>query len=108
VAFQRTQTNITYNVNGRSGRSVLEFTPQTKGVYHITCGYDEQKEGPQAVLAIGSGFGRKIVSLLSRCFASMFGGGIIGAALLIYAYRLRRRTKLQASPGQQPSQQPFL
>jgi hypothetical protein len=108
VTFQRTQTNLTYNVNGRSGRSILEFTPQTKGVYHITCGYGEQKEGPQAVLAIGSGFGEKIVSLLSRCFASMFGGGIVGAAFLIYAFRLHKRMKLQNNSGQQPSPQPFL
>jgi len=108
VTFQRAQTNFTYNVNGRSGRSVLEFTPHAKDVYHITCGYDEQKEGPQAVLAIGSRFGEKMVSLLSRCFASIFGGGIVGAFFLIYAYHVRKRTKLQTSPGQQPSPQPFL
>jgi len=108
VALQRPRVNLTYNVNGRSGRSLLEFTPQSRGVHHLVCGFDEGNQTSQAVLAVGRGVGNKLVSLMARCLATLFGGGIVGAALLIYAYRLRRDVRLQASRASQPSPQPFL
>jgi len=96
------KSSLTYNVNGRSGRSVLEFTPQAAGTYHLACAYEEGKEGPKAVLAVGADFGKKLGSTLVNCFASMFGGGILGAAFLIFAYRIRQRAKQQVLPASQP------
>ena len=102
VPLRPSQTSLNYNVNGRSGHSVLEFTPQAAGTYHLTCGYEEGQLGPKVVLAVGSGFGQKLVSTLIKCFAAMFGGGILGAVLLISAFRKLQRAKKQMSSGPQP------
>ncbi len=102
IPIRPSQTSLTYNVNGRSGRSVLEFIPPAAGIYHLACAYEEGKEGPKAVLAVGADFGKKLGSTLGKCFASIIGGGILGAALLIIAYRIRQRAKQQLSPTSQP------
>lgn len=102
VPLYPSHTSMNYNVNGRSGRSVLEFTPQASGAYRLTCDYEQGKQGPQAVLAIGAGFGRKLTTMLSKCFAAMFGGGILGAAIIIVVYRQRENAKKQLAQAEQP------
>lgn len=95
VPLRPSRASMNYNVNGRSGRSVLEFTPQVAGAYHLACDYEQGKQGPRAVLAIGAGFGQNLKTMLIRCFAAMLGGGILGAAIIIVVYRRREQAKKQ-------------
>ncbi len=102
LAFHSPQSSQTYNMNGRSGRSVLEFQSQAAGVYHLVCAYEDGKEGPQTALAVGSGFSQNLISMLARCFASIFGGAILGASFILVGDRIRQRTKQQRRSMSQP------
>lgn len=73
--------NTTYSVNGREGRSVLEFGTEEAGVYHFACDYPASSQGPQAVLAVGTGVAGQIFSTVMKSLASLFGGGILGGGL---------------------------
>jgi len=99
----RPSVNTTYSVGGRDGRSVLEFTTEEAGVYHIACGYDEGSHGPQAVLAVGSGVTGRILSTIIKSLASFFGGGVLGASIIAAVFILRQRSKKRlARPNQTP------
>jgi len=93
--MHRSGISTSYNVNGRSGHSVLEFVTQEGGTYHIACGYEEGKQGPQVVLAVGAGVGEKIFSMVFRCLAEMFGGGALGAAIILTVFFKRKASRQQ-------------
>jgi hypothetical protein len=95
--------SMTYDVGGRSGRSVLVFVTEEAGVYRIACDYEEGKEGPKAVLAVGSGMTQRIFSTIIKSLASMLGGMTLGAAVIVAVIVLRERAKKQlAQAGQTP------
>jgi len=71
-------------------------------VYHLACAYEEGKQGPRTVLAVGAGFGKNLTSLLIKCFASMFGGGFVGAVIIVVVYRQRLNAKEQTTQTGQP------
>ena len=102
IPLRASRASMNYNVNGRSGRSLLEFIPPVTGAYHFACGYEQGKPGPQAVMAVGAGFGKKLTDMLARCFASMFGGGILGTVIIVVVYRRRLNAKKLVAPGGQP------
>ena len=102
LALRSSQSSQTYNINGRSGRSVLEFQSRAAGAYHLACAYEDGKQEPQTVLAVGAGFSQGLISLLARCFLSIFGGAILGASFIILADRIRQRAKLQRRQMSQP------
>ncbi len=85
--------STTYNLNGRSGRSVLEFMTEEAGVYHLECNYEEGAQGPQGVLAVGSGVTQEILGILMKCFASLVGGVILGGVVFATVYVKRQREK---------------
>src|SRR5208282_1666528 len=62
ISTRRPTMSTTYSVGGREGRSVLEFVTEEAGLYHVVCNYEEGSQGPQVVLAVGSGMGERIVS----------------------------------------------
>ena len=63
-------SNSNYNINGRSGVSILEFNLDKPGVYRFSAVYPAGQSGPTAVLAIGHGF-------LTQLFVTIFGGFVI-------------------------------
>jgi len=90
IELHHTSISSTYNVNGRSGRSVLEFVTQDGGTYHVACRYEEGTLGPETVVAVGAGFGGKLFSMLFICLGEMFGGGALGAAIILVTSSKRR------------------
>ena len=98
IDTHRAAMSTTYNVGGRSGRSVLEFLTEEAGTYHLTCDYQEGVQGPEAVLAVGSGVTEGIFGMILKCLAAMFGGGIVGAGVLVTVYSLRERAKRRLGP----------
>jgi len=93
IETRRATVNTTYSVGGRAGRSVLEFVTEEAGVYHIVCDYNEGSQGPQAVLAVGSGVTERVFSTVIKSLASLFGGGILGGAIIVTVVILRERAK---------------
>lgn len=106
VLIETTKGNTTYNLNSRSGRSVLEFPIEKDGRYELACQYDETSHGPEVVLAVGTGVTESIFLDVGECLAAMFGG-IAGCMLVIVLVLLKRsrdlkRIRAQNYPAQTP------
>ncbi len=80
-----------YTVGGRSGVAVLDFAIDRAGVYELSAGYPEGREGPEVVLAIGQGFAARIVIAVFGGLAIVFGS--MAAAVVIAVITLIKRTK---------------
>jgi hypothetical protein len=81
VAVAQSTANTTYDVGGRSGRSVLEFSIQEDGNYEFACDYGQNSPGPEAVMAVGSGIGQGIFRMVAKSLVAVFAGG--GLCLLV-------------------------
>jgi hypothetical protein len=68
VTLRRPSVSLNYSLGNRAGRSVLEFQADEVALDHLSCGYPERKEGPETVLAIGTGVGAGIAVTLMRSF----------------------------------------
>lgn len=83
--------NTTYSVGARDGSSMLEFFTEESGVYNVACAYGDGAQGPQVVVAVGSDVDERIYSTIIESFASMFGGLILGGAIIVAVGILRAR-----------------
>lgn len=81
----------TYTFSGRSGRSIAAFEIDHSGAYRMTASYPPGTEGPQVVLAVGSGLFGGIISKIVVAVAALFGSVAAGAAILIRGERKRER-----------------
>jgi hypothetical protein len=74
-------SQMSYNVGGRSGRSVLAFQIDQPGEYLLLASCPQGSEGPEAVLAVGQAFFSNflfdIMSVLALIFGSLLAAGII-------------------------------
>jgi len=81
----------TYTFAGRSGRSIAAFEVDHPGIYRMTASYPPGREGPQVVLAVGTGLFGGIISKIVVAIAALFGSIVAGAAILISGERKRER-----------------
>ena len=99
VTPRRPSVSLNYSVGDRAGRSVLEFQADEAALYHLSCGYPEGKEGPETVLAIGTGVGARIAVTLMRSFCGLMVGIALAAAVIIAIFvkrdRMRRGSLLE-------------
>jgi hypothetical protein len=102
IDTQRARMSTTYTVGGRSGRSVLAFITEEAGIYRVTCDYSEGKQGPAAVLAVGSGVTEGIFKLVFQSVATMFGGGALGIVIILVVFFQRERSKKRLMAIGQP------
>jgi len=102
IALRPSHNSMTYNINGRSGRSVLEFDTGDGTAYHLSCAYEEGQKGPQAVVAVGAGVLEKIFSMVMKCLGAMFAGMGIGLATLIVVSQKRRSARKRLAQGMSP------
>jgi hypothetical protein len=104
IPMRRPGMSITYNVNGRSGRSVLAFPVKVAGQYVLFCNYPQDTRGPQTVVAIGTGVGEKLTQTVLGSLISMFGGMGSGALVIALVIMKRRAAekKLVTSPSPLP------
>ncbi|HUF50764.1 MAG TPA: hypothetical protein VMN60_08025 [Longimicrobiales bacterium] len=79
VPLEPPGANMTYSLGGRSGRSVLGFEIEAPGAHRFTGFYDDGRSEPQTVLAVGHGFGRKLVLTI----AGTIGIGLLAAGIAI-------------------------
>jgi hypothetical protein len=54
---------------------------------------EQGASGPQVVLAIGSGLGRKLVLMIFTCIGANLGGSLVGGLVFLIMYLLRQRTQ---------------
>ncbi len=88
-----------YDVNGRSGESVLEFHTPADGKYLFACDYGPGSSGPEAVLAVGAGVGESIYRTVFVSLASIFGSAIacIIVVLVVITWRDHNKKKIWQS-----------
>ena len=101
IPLRRPGMSVTYNVHGRSGRSVLAFPVKVAGQYTLFCNYPLETRGPQTVVAVGAGVGEKLTQTVLWSLVSMFGGMGSGALVIALIIMKRRAAeeKLAASPS---------
>jgi len=105
VRIAQSSVNTTYDVGGRRGRSVLEFSIQEDGNYEFACGYGENSPGPEAVMAVGSGVGKDIFRIVAKSLAAVFaGGGLFLMVILIVLFMRYRDGNRVGQLGQPPIQ----
>lgn len=97
VMIHRASMNTTYTVNGRSGRSIWEFPVQEDGKYEFSCDYSGSPQGPEVVLAIGSGAFEKIFGAVAGGLTALFGGGggFLAVLVTVLVKRDRERKRLR-------------
>jgi hypothetical protein len=93
LAIKKSSANVSYTVGSRSGHSVLEFPVQEAGRYLFSCDYGEKSQGPETVVAVGTGVGEAIVRTVLGSLAAMFGGGGLGVIVIVFVLIKREREK---------------
>src|SRR5215472_2730104 len=102
ISMRPARGSLTYNVGGRSGRSVFEFRVPEDGAYDFACGYSGMARGPQVVVAVGSGVGEAIMKTILQSLGGMFGGFGLGGAIFFAVFILRARAKKSQGPYGSP------
>jgi len=91
--LQRPSFSTNYSFNGRAGNSVLEFDISQTGKYEFSCGYPEDRKGPETVVAVGTGVSEKILQTVGRSLLAMFGGCGTGLVIILVVYSMRDKEK---------------
>ena len=91
IALHRPSANATYELGGRSGRSILDFTTDKPGVYVLSASYEEGRQGPEVVLAVGKDFMANLFKTIAGAMALMFG--TMAATVAIVVVTLVKRNK---------------
>lgn len=99
VPLHRAAISETYEMNGRSGRLVLEFRVAKPGSYKVAANYDDDQQHEDAVFAVGNfQFGRFTLLLLGGIFSIFgFGGAAVLVIVLIEVRRYSSKRKLQSA-----------
>ncbi len=97
------QSSVKYDVGRRSGRSVLSFTVPEDGGYGFACQYAEGTNGPETVVAVGTGIGGKIVKIVFIGMAEMFGGEVLALIVFLWIFWQRERAQKLLRPPMQPA-----
>jgi hypothetical protein len=94
LATYPAKSDFTYSLGGRSGRSIMAFSIEHAGIYQVNASYSE-KNGPQAVLAIGKGMVEGLFTSIMISLAALFGSIAIAAVITFVTYRRRKRASLR-------------
>lgn len=88
------KSDFTYNLGGRSGRSIMAFDIEHAGIYQVNASYSEGN-GPQAILAIGKGMAEGLFSSILISLVALFGSIAIAAVITFVTYSRRKREFLR-------------
>jgi hypothetical protein len=102
VVLEPYATSFTYTSGRRSGRAMQTFIAERPGRYRVAT------SGPPAAglnVAVGPPLGEKVATTVSRAFAGfglLFGGPIVGGAVMLITgirrHRFDHRTEPDATP----------
>jgi hypothetical protein len=93
IPIRRSVISSTYELDGRSGHSVLEFHVPADGSYGFSWSYGNTEHGPETVGAVGSGVGGRIMWTLFTGLLAMFGGFGSGFIVFVATFVLRRNAR---------------
>jgi hypothetical protein len=93
--------NETYEINGRTGRRVLEFYVAKPGSYKVAARYDDSEQHEEAVFAVGNAqIGRFVLLIFVGIFCIfVFGGAALLVIVLIEVRRSSSKRKLRVAGG---------
>ncbi len=98
VDLKQPSMNSTYNMGGRAGISLLEFSIDNPGIYIINARSAGDVEKPDIVLAVGQ---FKLFGVIFGAIGIFFVSLIItitGCIIILVAYLRSRKTKKEAQP----------
>lgn len=90
IELKSTSNSSNYSLGGRKGYSVFEFSIDQPGEYEFEAIY-ENRDGEEAVLAIGKGFGSALIKTILLCIATLFVS--LGTSISIFCITLAKRRK---------------
>lgn len=85
--------NSTYSMGSRSGVSIFGFSIDSPGEYVFSAQYPPGREGPQAVLTVGHGFVRQLLTTILGGLGIMFGSILAAVAITVITYVKRRKAR---------------
>jgi hypothetical protein len=91
IPLSHSSMHSSYELGGRSGRSIFDFQIDQPGVYALSATYPQGQQGPEIVLAVGKDFNAGLIMIIFRAFAVGFGS--IGIAVAIMVVTLLKRIK---------------
>ena len=94
LATYPSKSDFTYSLGGRSGRSIMAFKIERAGIYQVNASYSE-RNGPQAVLAIGKGMVEGLFSSILISLVALFGSIAIAAVITFVTYSRRKKAFLR-------------
>jgi len=100
IALSPSSMNSTYELGGRSGKSVFEFRIIQPGVYELSAGYPEGQQGPEVVLAVGKDFTARMLMTIFGGLALVFGSIGIAVAITVVTLIKRGKAKKQLNASQ--------
>jgi len=83
--------DYSYEINGRYGRSLLEFEIYQPGRYNLSARYPEGQEGPEATIFVKRGFSEDFRSEVIKVIALSLASPALALAIALFAYRKRKR-----------------
>lgn len=95
ITLSNSKSNFNYSVNGREGRSVLEFVIDKPGKYEFEAWYETENDN-KAVLAIGKGFGSTLFVTILLSFITLFGSLATSIIIFVITF-VKRRKSMQIS-----------
>jgi len=93
ILMGRSVMSTTYELDGRSGHSVLEFHVPADGSYGFSCSYGNTEHGPETVVAVGSGVAGRIMWTVFTGLLAMFGGFGSGLIVFVATFVLRKNAR---------------
>jgi hypothetical protein len=97
AAISPTSNPTQYNIGGRSGRSILEFSAPRDGRYDFSCAYATGVHGTNVVMAVGTGFGARMFRAILMIFAGPLLGALLSMAVFFWIYIRRDNAKASAA-----------
>lgn len=82
-----------YTVPGRAGYSVYTFDISRPGLYRLAAAYEDGRDRPRTVLAVGSGFVSGILETVMIAMAITLSGIGVAVILFVIVYRARNRRR---------------
>ncbi len=91
IATRRPGGSSRYDFGGRSGTSVLAFDVDAPGTYRLEAAYEDGRQQPQTVLAVGTGFVSGLLATIALALGVVFIGIAVAALIFIVVLLKRRR-----------------
>jgi len=92
IELKIASVNSNYKIGGRAGFAVYEFKIERPGEYEFACRYPEGQEGPEAVMAIGRGFVKKLLFNIFKSIGVLMAGLFLGIGIIVQTSLKRSRS----------------